>query len=325
MSEKAYVHFHGNCFDGSMAAAVFRHANGLSQRYDAEYQPLDYGCAIVNFNKFDGRDVFFLDITLPTEVLNEIAAVANSVTVIDHHPKAREQAASRITEPGIFAANVLFVTDSDDAPQSGAQLVWNFYMDGKPQPDCVRWIGKGDLFLFDEEQIRPLRRGVGTIGFDSAIWQSLLLDDEDGAQRLLAKGRVIEGAVESQLDFLERNCCSRMTIGGYNVIAVDAPKFLASEIAERLYTKTPIDQSEFIAVHYEMNGLLTYSLRSHRDSQLDLDEFCKQFGGGGHFHAAGFTVKVQKTPIDPPAAEPTVLSDDYNIFGAICTFFRKKA
>lgn len=186
MSEKAYVHYHSNCFDGSMAAAVFRHANGLSQRYDAEYQPLDYGFAIVNFNKFDGRDVFFLDITLPTKVLNEIAAIANSVTVIDHHPKAREQAASQRTEPSTFAANVLFVTDNDDAPQSGAQLVWNFYMNAVPQPDCVRWIGKGDLYLFDEEQIRPFRRGVGTIGFDSAIWQSLLLDDVEGTQRLLA-------------------------------------------------------------------------------------------------------------------------------------------
>lgn len=316
MIEKAHVLYHANCFDGTMAAAIFECANQSRGRvFDAEYQKFDYDRDIGGVEKFRDKYLFVLDMTLPTEVLNEIATVAKSVIVIDHHPKAREQASAKREAPGSFADNVQFVTDSDIFRQSGAQLTWNYFFFGaETQPNVVRWVGKSDLFLFDEPEVRPFRRGLGTLGLNPSVWMTTLLLDPDGEKKVLEKGTIISDVIEKQLDYLEEHACSRMMIAGYNVISVDAPYFLASEIAERIYTKTPAELSPFVAVHYEQDGRLKYSLRSRQDSNVNLEEVAKQFGGSGHFHAAGFRVNIHKSPLGPRQAVPEPVKTQPNFF-----------
>jgi nanoRNase/pAp phosphatase (c-di-AMP/oligoRNAs hydrolase) len=58
-----------------------------------------------------------------------------------------------------------------------------------------------------------------------------------------------------------------------------------SELVGRLADGHPFAASWF----QRTDGKFVYSLRV-RDGDFDVSEFAKQFGGGGHAKAAGFTV-----------------------------------
>lgn len=310
MTIKTHVFFHKNCFDGTMAAAVMVLKvcqSDLWKREETKFIPCSYTDDIGDLDQYVNTRVLILDMTFDSERLEQLCRVASDVLVIDHHPKARAQVIEYFdlrTRP--VPPNLHFCTDTESNPRSGAQLTWDYFFDPAAQPDCVRWIGKGDRWIFDEPEIRAFRMAMGTLGFDPDIWKSLLLEAGNAVQELVQKGYVIEEVTDSQLDYLEANATSRMTIAGYNVVVVDAPKFLASEIAQRLYSKLSVEESPFIAVHYEEGGMLTYSLRLDKEKNptLDLGEVARKFGGGGHASAAGFEVRIAKAPLDPPTPKP---------------------
>ena len=52
---------------------------------------------------------------------------------------------------------------------------------------------------------------------------------------------------------------------------------------------------EFAATYFETDEHRIYSLRSDKNG-LDVSEIAAKYGGGGHFHAAGF--KVAKSLIE---------------------------
>jgi len=82
-----------------------------------------------------------------------------------------------------------------------------------------------------------------------------------------------------------------MRIGDYEVPGVNAT-LLQSEVAGRLAVGQP-----FAAVWFDIaGGKRVYSLRSE-PSGMDVSEIAKQFGGGGHKHAAGFTIASQQVAI----------------------------
>lgn len=301
-----HVWYHKNCFDGTMSAAILlkygehneRWANGINTIVPCSYQD-DIG----DLSQYAGKDLWLLDMTFDVERLEALAAVAANVLVIDHHPKARNQAEAYFrAQSRPVPDNLQFITDTEENPQSGAQLVWNYLYGTQPQPDCVRWIGKGDRWIFDEPEIRSFRLVAGTFGFNPNRWKTLLLDDPTATRRYLADEPVVRRVIDSQLDYLEENATSWMIIAGHRVITVDAPKFLASEIAQRLYEKYSLEESPFVAVHYEENGMLTYSLRQNAAYKptIHLGELAAKFGGNGHANAAGFEVRITKAPLDPP-------------------------
>jgi c-di-AMP phosphodiesterase-like protein len=79
-------------------------------------------------------------------------------------------------------------------------------------------------------------------------------------------------------------------LGGADCVIANAPYFAASEVAGEI-----ADQTGFGACYFEAEGgRYQYSLRSRGD--FDVSAIARQFGGGGHKAAAGFSV-------DQPAHE----------------------
>lgn len=306
-SSKTFVYYHRSCFDGSMAAAVFQHyldSQPELQSEDFEFISWEYGESVGELSRFEGADVILLDLTFDIEDLGQVAEIARSVLVIDHHPRAHEQAVLR----QLFAS-VEFIIDDERQRKSGAQLTWEHYFEHLPQPDVVRWIGKGDLWIFDEPEIRPLRSAVGSIGFQPNQWNTLFLGDDgpENVNAYIEKGQIMAEVISGQIDYLVKHCQSQVSIDGYTVVACNAPKFLASELGQRLYELYDVEESPFVAIFYEEHGQLVYSLRSREDSPIHLGKLCAKFAGGGHKHAAGFKVNVSKAPLTPRVSQqPTV-------------------
>ena len=80
MTKKICI-YHGNCADGFTAAWVVRKALGN----DVEFYPGFYRESPPDVK---GKDVYIVDFSYTTDIMEQITADANSVTHIDHHETA---------------------------------------------------------------------------------------------------------------------------------------------------------------------------------------------------------------------------------------------
>ena len=84
----------------------------------------------------------------------------------------------------------------------------------------------------------------------------------------------------------------RINIAGYDVPCLNCPRWLASETLHILAENEP-----FAVSYFDSKDERTFELRSSENG-IDVSEIAKQFGGGGHKHAAGFKAKKPKILID---------------------------
>lgn len=302
---KYLVFFHANCFDGTLAAAVYIHYLRHLEAALSDYKFIawDYKEEITDFAQFEGCNVTLLDLTFREEAFEEVARLAAKVTVIDHHPRAHRQVEQYKVNPTPklreLMRNVTFITDSEDNKQAGAPLTFRYLFPRRILPDVVRWIGKGDLFNFDEPEIRHMRFAAGTLGFDPIQWEDTLLHRSENVHRLVKEGAVLAKAADAQIEYFVKNCLTRIMIDGHSVIACNAPRFIASELAARIYNATPVEESPFVVIFYEEGGKTVYSLRCIKGGPVNVGELAMKFGGDGHETAAGFSVTVHKCPLTP--------------------------
>ena len=81
------------------------------------------------------------------------------------------------------------------------------------------------------------------------------------------------------------------TIGADSVPVYSLPGFLISDTLAKALAKH--DQAPFAASYFEVQGLRVYNLRSRQGSDVDVGKIAAQYGGGGHKHAAGFSVQIK--------------------------------
>jgi nanoRNase/pAp phosphatase (c-di-AMP/oligoRNAs hydrolase) len=75
-----------------------------------------------------------------------------------------------------------------------------------------------------------------------------------------------------------------MTIGGHRVPVANLPYTMSSDAGHEMAKGRP-----FAACYWDTPEGRVFSLRSN-DEGVDVSEVAKQYGGGGHRNASGFTV-----------------------------------
>jgi nanoRNase/pAp phosphatase (c-di-AMP/oligoRNAs hydrolase) len=80
------------------------------------------------------------------------------------------------------------------------------------------------------------------------------------------------------------------------VALVNAPLFMASDLAEVVYQRTGTDSYKMVAIWCTgKDGDVTVSVRSReRPGDIHCGNFAKLYGGGGHPGAAGFDVSLEQ-------------------------------
>ena len=265
------VIFHGGCTDGACAAAVVLCAHPTAELHPAGY---DDGTA----PDVRGRHVFIVDFSYPRAILVEMERQAESLLVLDHHRSARDQLA------GLPFARF-------DMDRSGAGMTWDHFFPGEPMPWIVRYVQDTDLWRFEEPFCKEVRGYLKTLPTDPDGIRDVWMATEHWA---VAHGDLPGAVVEAgravhqfQQRYVERVAegAQRATIAGVPGPVVNAPYPMVSDLLHSL------DHGEcFAAAWYETeNGDVRYSLRSAPDG-VDVSAIAVAFGGGGHKHAAGFTV-----------------------------------
>ena len=265
--------YHAHCADGFGAATVVHQALGAAA---VDFHPGVYGDAPPDVA---GREVLLVDFSYKREELLRLAAQARRLVVLDHHRSAVEALVD-------LPANVQTVFDLD---KSGAMLAWEYFHAAAPPP-LIRHIQDRDLWRFALPGTREIQAALMSYPADFALWAGFL-HDPGALARLVTEGTVLERQRRTDLATLLPRCQRRLTIGGLAVPVANLPPALASDAGHLMSQGEP-----FAACYVDGPDGRRFSLRSAPDG-LDVARIAEQYGGGGHPHAAGFTV-----PRDHPLA-----------------------
>ncbi len=276
------VLYHANCLDGSIAARV------LLDNLSAEHTLM----APVHYDRIEmdkilrtctGMRVFIVDFSFTVEQTREICAVATDVVFLDHHKTAMDRFAGIL--PTDVGDNLYMVLDND---KSGAQLAWQYAatflrseMDAT-EPWYVAHTGDRDLWKFELEGTREITAALYSVIDDPVALMDMMAGERDDA---FAVGSIIE---RMQADSTKRSLSRAYygNVAGYTVPIVNSHSN-QSDIGNQLSVGQP-----FAAVWYISGDKVHVSLRSQKAGGVDVETIARQFGGGGHKNAAGFTLPV---------------------------------
>ena len=263
MKDMTICIYHGNCADGFGSAWIVRKALGEIEFFHGKYQspPPDV----------TGKDVVMVDFSYKRPVLLEMAEKASSILILDHHKTSAEDLVD-------LPANV---TAKFDMNRSGAMLTWEHFFPGQEPPPLLLHIEDRDLWRFKLKNTREIQACVFSYPYDFEVWDRLM---EGNLWILVTEGSAIERKHHKDVAELVSVCKRYADIGGYIVPVASLPYTLGSDAAHMMAQGEP-----FAACYWDTPGGRVYGLRA-TDDGVDVSEVAKQYGGGGHRNAAGFTV-----------------------------------
>jgi hypothetical protein len=231
--------YHGNCADGFTAAWVVRKALGDIEFHAGVYQtpPPDV----------TGKDVVMVDFSYKRQVLQEMAAKANSILILDHHKSAADDLID-------LPANVQPVFDMD---RSGAGLAWDFFFPNERRPALIDHVEDRDLWRFNLPNTREIQANIFSYPYDFDVWDRLVATD---CAELAIEGKAIERKHFKDIAELLSVVTRKMVIGGVEVPVANLPYIHVSDAAHSLAETAP-----FAACYWDTPEGRVFGLRSRED------------------------------------------------------------
>lgn len=256
--------YHGNCVDGFGAATAVKMALGDTVEFYAgvhQQTPPDV----------KNRDVILVDFSYKRAVLLELAKQANSILILDHHISAEKDLIN-------LPANV---TTLFDMHRSGAVIAWEYFHQGKTIPALLLHIQDNDLWRFELAGTKAIIACLYSYPYEFPLWKTFIASD---LNKLRQDGEAIERKHMKEVKRLIASSSYRMVIAGYDVPVLNVPGLFSSDAGHIMGKNEP-----FAACYSENGTSRSFSLRSAADG-IDVAEIAVKFGGGGHKHAAGFSL-----------------------------------
>ena len=321
------VVYHKDCKDGFGAALVAWKKFGD----EARYIPMSYGTEQDSFVDDMAKsaepppgELYVLDFSFNTDHLRRLAKVFRKITILDHHDTARKELMEerKIDEQrgaNVWAVNRQIedlgnVSLDFDMDRAGCQLAWDHFFQPFQtinreisRPEFINYLGWRDLWWHKRRNaykkyadvIEALHLYLDTIPFSFQSWAKFC----DQPQDAISKGMPIVAYQKQLLRKAAANCVECVVnwrrngaTVAHQVGLVNAPHFMASDLAEIVYQRTDADAYKMVAIWCTgKDGDVAVSVRSlERPGDIHCGEFAKLYGGGGHPGAAGFAISLEQ-------------------------------
>ncbi|GJL64479.1 MAG: hypothetical protein NPIRA04_31330 [Nitrospirales bacterium] len=251
------VLYHAECTDGFGAALA------VWKRFpEATFLPVKHGDPPPE-NLVD-RHILMVDFSYGRDVIEAMQDKAASLFILDHHVTAQAALADL---PYVYF----------DLEKSGAVLSWE-WIHGEPVPWMMQYIQDKDLWQWRLPNSREINAALSSYPFEFSVWDQLRQDvlEVEGRGILRHENVLIDKMIVE---------AAMVNFEGETVPAVYSP-VLTSQIGERLSKDHP-----FGIIWHQRNGRRYFSLRS-RSGGISVADIAARYGGGGHTHAAGFSVAL---------------------------------
>jgi len=301
--DKVLCLYHRDCIDGLAAAWALNHHFSKSYvRGKVQFLATDYKDPPPMESIDEHTQVFILDFSYPVEDIQRIIQAARRVVVLDHHPRS-EAIAEEINRwlmdgkeiNGPHRAHMAYCND-----RSGALMTWEYFFPGIEPPVILYHVSDRDLWRFKMPRTREMIDALMTYPLTLETWIPLFNAHRCGytLTEFLQSPQCLDTTAgrihDIGVDWAIANTLRCIDFEGYTDIPlINCPHSVTSDALHALYSDVP-----FAMAYYDMGSGRKFSLRSNKETGINVDELAQKYNGGGHAHAAGFVV-----PRDHPLAK----------------------
>lgn len=266
--------YHANCLDGSGAALAVWAKYGDTGH---DYIPCQYGNDLPD--DLAGSDVIMVDFTAKKQQIQDLAKIASSILIIDHHKTAQADL------DGVDDGFGCLIETVFNMEKSGAVLAWEFFHPATPVPEILNLIQDRDLWRFDYETTQDVTHGLHIY----PEWRGWLDIDID---KLASEGSPIRRFLMQQAEKIvttrPTGASSRWSVTGDTVPVYNLQGFMISDTLHMALEQYP--EAPYAVSYFDLPDKRVYSLRSRSGTDVDVSLIAARYGGGGHKHAAGFSL-----------------------------------
>ena len=268
--------YHKSCLDGFTSAWVVNHFYNSHYRENIDFYAANYNDKELPDVK--GKDVIIVDFSYKRDVLVKMASEANTIVILDHHKSARDDLDGLV----LFNSTIIF-----DMDRSGAMITWDYFYPDDPAPQLIKHVQDHDLWLFKLENTKEVIAALYSYEFDFGLWEYM----SKNLNQLYIEG---DALLRDKL-----KTCNQLTkhpqllyIAGFKIPAVNCSAKYSSDIGNMLSLYSPFAATYYINENFDV----MFSLRSNKEyfDYSDVSEIAKQYGGGGHYFASGFSCSMQQ-------------------------------
>jgi hypothetical protein len=293
--------YHNPCSDGLASAWA-------AKRYNTEatlVTCLAGKVSTLDFTMFTGKRVLFTDICPSHADIEEMKGIASWITILDHHKGSlemyKEHYDSNVTS--CFATVHGNVEFEFDMSRAGCQITWDYFQNGvHTRPWFLNYIADRDLWTWLLKDSREINSGLFELGYLKLDKMDILEDmDESGIRIIADKGAAILKLFNDDVNKTCNDAIECFTIVDkvtYKLWLINTTNKYKSEVGNLLSRRAFDDGTmpDFTAIWNKDPNSDNYWISMRNSSDLDLNELSKKYddSGGGHVHAAGFTI-VGKT------------------------------
>lgn len=307
--DKPLIIFHKDCADGFTSAWIADKCLKTMGITPELYGGM-YGKDVPDVTD---RDVYLVDFTYSKDVILEMAKLAKSITILDHHETAMNQWIDHQGGGTYFEINMVNETKPEslsinqkigkcilsvrfNMKNSGAMMTWKHFSklakhdtlgNDNDAPMLVQYVQDRDLWNWHLPNSREISSYIFSFEYTLENWTRLEAELKSPELRLLATqaGEGIDRKHFKDIKEFLAIATTKMTIGGFEVDVTNVPYHWSSDAAHILGEGKP-----FGASYYERgDGFRVFSLRSDEKGE-NVGVIAKKYGGGGHAHASGFQV-----------------------------------
>lgn len=265
--------YHKEDYDGKCSGAIVRFFEP-----DITLIPFNYDMEFPWDQIQDKKEVVYMvDISLPDKDMYKLNEMCNLI-YIDHHKSKIE------------SLDISKFKGSFDTKEAACIQTWNYLTDIVSVPYAVRLIGKYDVWEIDETVLN-FQFGLSNYHTDpnnSLFWDELFISEPNSQKiiNILEAGKIVRRAKKTEYTELIKNFSFKTKFRNFSVLALNILKG-----GSLIFETHPDYKNVDILMTFSWTGeIWKFSLYTTKDN-VDVSAICKEFGGGGHKQASGFSVK----------------------------------
>jgi oligoribonuclease NrnB/cAMP/cGMP phosphodiesterase (DHH superfamily) len=278
-----YCFYHSSDFDGHCSGAIVKY------KYpEVNLKAIDYSDEF-DFNLIEKNDtIFMVDFSLKPDDMLKLKDMCDLIW-IDHHKSAIEYSKEY---------NYSDISGIRDLSKAACELTWFYLNNHVKMPQAVHLLGRYDVWdLFKFPNILEFQNGLkifDTNPENQGLWKKLFDNssiNDINVEKIIEIGKYIIQYKKQESTFLINR--DGFLVKFHNILfLVINRSAISSQFFEnyKRLEETSIRPECFLAFYYNgINKKWIYSMYKLPNSEYDILSIAKEYGGGGHASACGFT------------------------------------
>lgn len=163
-------------------------------------------------------------------------------------------------------------------------LSWEYFYPQKPLPLSIKLLGMNDVYDLSDDRVMPFEYAMQSVGVNrptDEIWNEVI-NETINIEEMVEKGKSILSYIRAKNYRLVRGISFTSEYKGHRCICANMPQgqSMFFDSLEHL------DRFDFMVIFF-MNKHNCWNLSFYSYKNFDVSKIAAEFGGGGHFHAAG--------------------------------------